>query len=134
MRTALTVWDHRPLVIVNGCSTAAFTPKALSPFVRKFTRDGGAGGVVATEVLVHKTLAADIAFRFLERVLDGNSVSAGLLAVRRSLLARNNPLGLIYTLFAFSDLAVTGRAGLQQSTVKPTVDFNMKDSENLIHW
>ncbi len=100
------VWKYSPLIILNGCSTAAFTPDALSPFIRKFTRDGEAGGVMGTEIPVHQDLAAEVGCQMLERVLDGEPVGTALLAVRRVLLAQRNPLGLAYTLFAFSDLTV----------------------------
>ncbi len=99
-------WTRKPLIILNGCSTAAFTPKALSPFVRKFTRDGEAGGVLATEIPVHQNLATEVAGGLLQEVLDGEPVANALLAVRRSLLAQGNPLGLAYTLFAFVDLTI----------------------------
>ena len=100
------VWRRRPLVIVNGCSTAAFSPDALSPFVQKFTRDCKAGGMVGTEIPVHETLATRFMTRLLERVIDGEAVGAALLAVRRELLAESNPLGLAYTVFAFSELKI----------------------------
>lgn len=100
------VWNNRPLVIVNGCSTAVFTPDALSPFVQKFYRDCEAGGVIGTEIPVHEWLATDFAQRMLARVLDGEPVGAALLAVRRELLAQANPLGLAYTFFGFSEMAV----------------------------
>ena len=100
------VWSRKPLIVLNGCSTAAFTPAELSPFVKTFTRDGKAGGVVGTEIPVHETLASDVACQLLQRVLDGERVGTALLAVRRSLLSKNNPLGLAYTLFASLELEV----------------------------
>lgn len=100
------VWQHRPLVIVNGCSTAAFTPDALSPFVQKFCRDCEAGGVIGTEIPVHEWLATDFAQRLLAHVLDREPVGQALLCVRRELLAQNNPLGLAYTFYGFSELEV----------------------------
>lgn len=103
------VWRRRPLVIVNGCSTAAFTPDALSPFIEKFTRDCEAGGVIGTEIPVHEDLAVEFITRLLARVLAGEAVGAALLAVRRELLAEDNPLGLAYTLYAFSEFRLGAR-------------------------
>ncbi|HEX6095473.1 MAG TPA: hypothetical protein VF432_04035 [Thermoanaerobaculia bacterium] len=97
-------WKNLPLVIVNGCSTAAFSPDALSPFVRKFAEDRKAGGVLGTEMPVHEVLAADVAEGFLARFLNGAAAGPALLAVRRALLANKNPLGLAYTLYAPADL------------------------------
>ncbi len=100
-------WERKPLVIVNGCSTAAFSPDALSPFVRKFTRDREAGGVLGTEIPVHEVLAGEVAVLFLQRFLEGEQAGPALLAVRRSLLAEKNPLGLAYTLYAMAELSIS---------------------------
>jgi hypothetical protein len=101
-------WKRRPLVILNGCSTAAFSPDALSPFVKKLTRDCEAGSVIGTEIPVHEMLAADFACRLLQRVLDGEEVGVALRTVRRALLARHNPLGLAYTLYGATEFQVAG--------------------------
>ncbi|MBX3637801.1 MAG: CHAT domain-containing protein, partial [Rubrivivax sp.] len=101
-------WRRQPLVILNGCSTAAFSPDALSPFVKTFTRDCGAGGVVGTEIPVHEDLAREFAARLIRRVLEGEPAGRALLAVRRELLAGDNPLGLAYTLYAFSEMKIGG--------------------------
>lgn len=99
-------WEHNPLVFLNGCSTAAFSPDALSPFVRTFVRDRGAAGVIGTEIPVHETLAGDVAYGFLTRFLGGKKAGEALLAVRRDLLENANPLGLVYTLYAYADLVI----------------------------
>ena len=59
------VWTRAPLVMLNGCGTAGFSPDALSPFVTKLVRDRGAGGVIGTEILVDETLANEAAVTFL---------------------------------------------------------------------
>ncbi|HEX6096534.1 MAG TPA: CHAT domain-containing protein [Thermoanaerobaculia bacterium] len=99
-------WKHKPLVFINGCSTAAFTADALAPFIRKFARDREAGGIVGTEMAVPEQLARAVALRFLERFLTGEEAGAALLAVRHSLLAEKNPLGLAYTLYAPAELTI----------------------------
>lgn len=93
-------WAHHPLVFLNGCGTGGYTPDALSPFIKKLVADLGASGVIGTEITVWEELAIDVAEDFLQRFLARASAGEALLAVRRSLLARNNPLGLIYTLYA----------------------------------
>jgi CHAT domain len=41
-------FTHHPLVILNGCNTAAFSPDALSPFIRTLVRDCEAAGAIGT--------------------------------------------------------------------------------------
>jgi len=38
-RNAAHPLTHHPLFFLNGCNTAAFSPDALSPFIRKLVRD-----------------------------------------------------------------------------------------------
>jgi hypothetical protein len=95
---------HHPLVFLNGCHTAAFSPDALSPFVRKFVGDRKAAGMIGTEVPVHEILATDFALRFFERFLRGEQAGPAMLLVRRAMLAENNLLALIYTLYGVAEL------------------------------
>jgi hypothetical protein len=89
-------------VFLNGCGTLGFSPDALSPFIQKLVEDLGAAGVIGTEITVWEELATEVAQLFLEKFLDPECAGAGdaLLDVRRSLLAKKNPLGLVYTLYA----------------------------------
>jgi CHAT domain len=97
---------HHPLVILNGCNTAAFSPDALSPFIRNLVRDCAAAGVLGTEIPVFEVLAGEVARQFLTRFLDDRPAGEALLDVRRDLIARGNPLGLAYTLYAVSELGI----------------------------
>lgn len=97
-------WSHHPLVFLNGCGTLGFSPDALSPFIKKLVRDLGASGVIGTEITVWEELATEVAQLFLKRFLARKSAGEALLAVRRSLLAKRNPLGLVYTLYAPAQL------------------------------
>jgi hypothetical protein len=112
-------WVNAPLVIVNGCSTATFTPDALSPFVKTFTRDCGAGGVVGTEIPVHEDLASEFGGRLISRVLAGQAVGRAVLETRRALLANENPMGLAYTLYAFSEFRLASTLQTPQQTGGP---------------
>ena len=108
-------WDDHPLVFLNGCGTAAYSPDAQSPFVELLVRDNHAAGVIGTEVSVWEPLATEMAQRFLIRFLAGAGVGEALLLARRELLAQYNPLGLVYTLYAAAHLALDrdgdGRCG-----------------------
>lgn len=97
-------WLHHPLVILNGCHTVGFSPDALPGFLRKIVITRGAAGVLGTEVSVHEYLATEMAQRFLGHFLNGESAGQALRAVRRTLLLKLNPLGLVYTLYAATDL------------------------------
>jgi len=98
---------HHPLVMLNGCNTAKFSPDALSPFVMHLVRDCEAAGVLGTEIPVFELLAGKVAVDFLGRFLNGEPAGPALLAVRRALMAVGNPLGLAYTLYAVSELTIT---------------------------
>ncbi|RTM13598.1 MAG: hypothetical protein EKK33_10580 [Bradyrhizobiaceae bacterium] len=95
-----------PLVFLNGCNTAAFSPDALSPFIRKLVRDCDVAGVIGTEIPVFELLAGEMASQFLKRFLDGQQAGQALLASRLNLLARGNPLGLVYTLYGVAELTL----------------------------
>ena len=68
------------------------------------------GGVLGTEVPVYEPLADEIARTFFTSFLDGEEAGAALLHARRRLLAKQNPLGLIYTLYAAAHLKLEPRA------------------------
>ncbi len=100
-------WAHSPLVMLNGCGTAAFSPDALSPFIRKLVRGRGASGVIGTEIQVYEVLAGEVAREFLRRFLRGDPAGSALLMVRRGLLSQLNPLGLAFTLYGAAGLSLT---------------------------
>jgi hypothetical protein len=87
-------WGHGPLVFLNGCNTAAFSPDALSPFIRTVVSSCGASGAVGTEIPVFEQLAATFAKSFFGRLLDGASAGQALLDTRLEFLQHRNPLGL----------------------------------------
>lgn len=97
-------WPRHPLVFLNGCETAAIEPRVLMHFVDAFA-NAGAAGVIGTEVPVWEALATEVGEGFLRRFLqEGLSVGEAIRAVRLELLARYNPLGLVYTVYASADL------------------------------
>jgi len=95
-------WKNtHPLVILNGCSTAALEPRLALNLVDAFVRDAYAAGVIGTEVTIFPPLAIGFAEEFLARFLDHDEPLGE--AVRQSrlrLLARGNPLGLVYIAYA----------------------------------
>lgn len=80
-------------------------------------RDSGASGAIGTEIPVYEDLAAEFASLFLRRFLAGKGTAGNgtagiaMLESRLEMLGRLNPLGLAYTLYGFSNLAITQGAG-----------------------
>jgi hypothetical protein len=97
-------WNHAPLVFLNGCGTAGFSNCSPSEFIKKFIQGCRAGAVIGSEVTVWERLAETFAEEFLRAFLGNQSAGAALLQARRELLAKNNPLGLVYTLYGSADL------------------------------
>lgn len=101
-------WARKPLVFLNGCGTVGFSPAATSGFVTSFIQGRKASAVVGTEVTVWPELAGAVALAFLQEFIGDKHLSAGkaLRNARRQLLLKNNPLGLVYTLYGSADLAI----------------------------
>ncbi|MFI7120459.1 hypothetical protein [Amycolatopsis sp. NPDC049868] len=112
------LWPHNPLIVLNGCRTAAFRPNALSKFIAEFVYARGAGGILATEIAVFEELASEIGTRFVRDFLDGKSAGQSLQLIRRDLLRRRNPLGLAYTLYATMDFHLGGDAPGTRTTTQ----------------
>jgi hypothetical protein len=111
-------WEPPALVFINGCRTAAYSPEALSPFLRAFVDQLGASGLIGTEVSVWDLFAAKFAEKFLLQFLSGRPAGQALLDTRRALLSKRNPFGLVYTLFAWSGLhLVTARSDPQSGAL-----------------
>lgn len=105
------VWTHAPLVFINGCSTVGFNPYAPSKFIKQFIQAKHASAVVGTETTIVEMLATEVARVFLQDLLDGQSAGDALLRMRRLLLAKNNPLGLMYTLYGSARLKLVIASG-----------------------
>ena len=103
-------WSDAPLVFMNGCDTAGFSPAAPSDLVTRFIHGRHASAVIGTEVTIWELLAGEMAELFLKRFLAGTDAGKALLEARRELLAKRNPLGLVYTLYGCANLKLTYEA------------------------
>ena len=97
--------ESRPLVVLNGCRTAAVEPRYAMNLVEAFITGAQASGVIGTEVTTYERLAA----RFADVMLEAFFAPAVPLAeamrrARLALLAEGNPLGLIYVAYAAPQL------------------------------
>jgi hypothetical protein len=104
------VWTHGPLVFLNGCSTVGFNPYAPSEFIKQFVRAKRAAAVIGTETTIIEMLATEVAEFFLADLLAGLPAGDALLRTRRRLLSKNNPLGLMYTLYGSARLKLVRAA------------------------
>jgi hypothetical protein len=98
-------WEPpRPLVMLNGCRTAAVLPDKAMDLVTQFVRLAHAAGVIGTEITIFESLAQRFAECFLDELLKGSTLGAAIRHSRLVLLRDGNPLGLAYVPFAMHDL------------------------------
>jgi NTE family protein len=86
-----------PIIFVNACDAADISPLSFFPFRKKF-RNKKAAGLIAPSFPIPTLFAAVFAKAFLKRYADHEPVGKILLNLRRELVAKNNPLGLWYSL------------------------------------
>ncbi len=92
-----------PLVFLNGCHTAQYTPGAFISFVHRFAAVGAAG-VVGTEVPIHEYLGRFAGEFFVERFLAHQPVGQIVYDLRLELVRRKNFLGLVYVPYCYASL------------------------------
>lgn len=97
-------WGHAPLVFLNACGVVGFSVDAPSEFITAFVQARHAAAVIGTEITVWEELATEVAINFLGDFLDDKPAGEALLRARRVLLAKYNPLGLVYTLYGSAGL------------------------------
>lgn len=108
-------WQHRPLVLLNGCATGDYDPESYISLINDF-RSAGASGVIGTECAVPELFAELYAITLLKRIFRGEPLGQAMLSVRREMLQQNlNPLGLVYSLYAPYEIA------LARALAQPTV-------------
>ncbi len=94
-----------PLVFINGCHTADITPDDLLGFSRTLGYSHAAG-MIGTEISVTETLARYVGKGLLSRVSEGKPVGIAMREQRLEMLERCNVLGLAYTPYCSSELAI----------------------------
>jgi hypothetical protein len=100
-------WPHAPLVFINGCATGDYGPESYLSLIDDF-RAAGASGVVGTECLVPELFAEAYAAELFPRLFRGEWLGQAMLKVRLEFLRqKKNPLGLVYTLYAAHEVALS---------------------------
>lgn len=95
-----------PLVFINGCHTAALDPEQAYNLVESFV-ERGCAGVIGTEITIFEQLACEFAEECLKQFLAGDkTIGHAIHAARLELLKKGNPLGLVYTPYATTDLSL----------------------------
>jgi hypothetical protein len=91
----------RPLIFINGCHTTAISPAQALNLVKVLVERTAAAGVIGTEITIFEELAQPFAETLLPLFLAGVPLGRAMRETRLQLLARNNPLGLVYTPHAY---------------------------------
>lgn len=90
-------FPNTPLIVLNSCSSGAFSPLSFSTFLSKF-QDKGACGLVTTNFPIPGSFAAEFGKVLVSEYIAGRPIGAILYTLRRNLLDQWNPLGLFYSL------------------------------------
>ena len=78
-------------------------PNGLKSFPEVFLA-GNFAGYIGTESIIPDTTAAAFATAFFTKFLGGKKLGESVYAARLRLLARGDPLGILYTAYASSDM------------------------------
>jgi hypothetical protein len=99
-------WDDpKPLVMINGCNTAALEAEQALNFVQPLLKYCNAAGVIGTDITVFESLATQFAEGCLRRFLrDGEPIGEAVRKTRIELLQKGNPLGLVYVPYVHDGL------------------------------
>ena len=98
--------ERSPLVVLNACESASYTPERFENLIH-FFYSHGAAGVIGTQCEVRELLANAFSLRFFEAFVNNVPAGEALYAARRGLLYESNdPRGLAYSLFAAAEVTL----------------------------
>lgn len=96
-----------PLIFLNACGSAEMNPMWVTSFPQFFLRDNGNRGFIGTETNVPDQFAADFSRCFYESLLNGVRLGEAVNNAKWKMLEQaNNPLGILYTIYADPDIVV----------------------------
>jgi hypothetical protein len=102
-------WPRRhPLVVINGCGSAAKGPGSLTSLVDAFVKTAGASGVIGTEISIEQGLGGWAMELFLSALRD-EPVGEALRTTRWEMFRGGNLIGLAYTPYCLAGLSVSPR-------------------------
>src|SRR5262249_16558101 len=101
---------RRPLVFLNACRGAQVRPGAITSFPHFFLhpkKGCGSRGVIGTEANVPDYFAAAFSELFYLYLLSGDNLGEAIFNTKRHLLREQvNPLGILYTIYAYPNIRV----------------------------
>lgn len=103
MPTPMRGW---PLVFINACETMHTDLTYGNPMVNAVYLKGNARALVGCVAEVPAMFAVHFAQKFFDSFLGGQPLGAAMHLTKRELLERNNPYGLLYTVYGPSNLTV----------------------------
>jgi CHAT domain len=93
-----------PLIFFNSCGSALSNPHDLKSFLNFFLEINENRGFIGTEALIPDEVASFFSIEFYRKLLDNSSLAVAFHHARYELLRKyNNPLGILYTLYADPD-------------------------------
>jgi hypothetical protein len=103
-----------PLIFFNACGSSALDPSGLASFPHLLLHHNRNRGFIGAETQIPDELAGVFSRLFYTRLLQGNPLGAAIHAARWTILRRyNNPLGILYSVYANPDLRVRKPQGMQ---------------------
>jgi hypothetical protein len=97
-----------PVIFLNACGTSKIDPMAVTSFPRFFLEDNQNRGVIGTETNVPDRLAAEFSKCFYQGLLKGLNLGKAIYEAKWTMLRDfNNPLGILYTVYADPELHVS---------------------------
>ncbi len=101
-----------PLIFLNACGTSRIDPMAVTSFPQFFLEENGNRGFIGTETNVPDAFAADFSQRFYRSLLKGLNLGKAMREAKWEMLRdENNPLGILYILYADPDMRVKKPVG-----------------------
>lgn len=104
MATPTTSKPNHPIIFLNACGAAKFDPGNMTSFPDFFFENKNSG-FIGTETNVPDRFAASFSKQFYQKLLRGSNLGQAIYQTRwDQLLINQNPLGILYTVYANTDL------------------------------
>jgi len=117
----------RPLIFLNACGAAGMDPMRVTSFPLFFLRENGNRGFIGTEINVPDSFAAAFSRSFYEKFLSGLNLGNAIHGAKLEMLNKlNNPLGILYTVYADTELRVS--RPIKELAPKDSTGFKAENS------
>lgn len=98
-------WARKPVVMINACGSGDYSLTDSMSLVEAF-RHHGSAGLITTECELWDPFAGQLALRMITAMMEGETMGAVLLDLRRDLIGHGNPVGFAYRLHALADTRI----------------------------